>query len=307
MSSAVETALAIMDQFVAPPISHDADAKADRLFFVTHFWPKEFDVAMQYIGFDLLYPGIISPIYPRNYNTRSPGDGAASVDIEIPKGGFDSRFRPGYAVDCLNEIYKKKGLVSFNAFTDAGWKYEDVKAFQLHVLPAPDDFPLWDRYRHRTAYLVDVRAKTHDPLELEGVSLMLESNQKAHAELKIVLRDTITNASKSMQSGLGRVTGTDFELTCMMLAGMRVPKFMADNSHREDLITTDEVPAVSSAPAAESEIVRESLSLMQEMAQAFTAMAATNAAASDERVAALEAKVAELTAEKEAPKPRKNA
>jgi len=297
-SNAVESALDIMDQFEAPVISHDADAKADRLYFVCHFWPAPFDVTLQYIGYDLLYPGIISPIYPRNYRTRTPGDGSASIDIEVPEGGFSSRFRPGYAVSCLNDTYKRKGFVSFDLLTDKNWSYADVKALQAEILPEPHAFPEFDRYRHREVHLIEERARRTDPVELEVLQLLIESNRKAKSELTIVMKETITNASKAMQSGLGRITATELELTFMQQAGMRVPKFMAEHSHRDDLLITNEVPAV--APAQnDSEVVQTSLALMQEMAQSFTSMAAqllnqNQAAPADDRVAKLEAEIAEL-------------
>lgn len=269
----VASALDIMDQYEAPAISHDADAAADRLFFVCHFWPMPFDVTLQYIGYDMLYPGVISPIYPRNYRTRTPGDGSASIDVVIPKDGFSSRFRPGYAVVCLNEIYKKKGLVSFDFLTEKGWTYADVKSLQLEVLPSPHDFPEFDRYRHRETHLIEERARRTDPVELEALQLLIESNRRARTELVIVMKDTITNASKAMQSGLGRISATENELTFMMQAGMKVPKFMAEHSSREGLLVTNEVPVVAAPAAQDSEVVAASLAFMQEMAQSFTSIA----------------------------------
>lgn len=284
---AVPTALDLMEGFSKPPDTEDQDAYAERTQFVWHTWPGAFNTAQAGIGHASLQADVVYPLFARTYRTRHLGDGGTSLDVEIPKDGFSARFRPGYAVSCLSETYQSLGLVALTAFTRAETHWDLVRAWYRRVVDVVGKLPSFDWLEEKRRRLVAAKKQFTDPVELAALEQMIGGVKATRVALRAWAAKRITEATKAQASGVGRIAPSDTEINWMLAAGVRIPKFMADYSEREDLPTTDEKPVVEESSSDAT--AERSLALMQQMADAFMQMATQpRDAEKDTRIADLE-------------------
>ena len=263
----------LLDGFVAPDPKVDDLAKADRTHFVLHFWPAEFPMFGREVGFAQLLPGLIHPVYSRHYQTRHHGR-TDMDDFATPPGVEWSKNLAGHAVACLEDTYKQPfGLANLLPFTEAGYKWEDVKEWQRKVLPAPfsaDLFPVFDQFAHRAKYLKETKAKLKNDSDRAAMDLVIWSNAQGRDKLRAYCRDRIKAAARAHQGGVDDSAIQDFEYDWMMLAGLGVPEFLARYTERTDLKISDEKPQQFAAPSSDgmvAEVVQTAVEAMAEMRQ----------------------------------------